>query len=133
MAQVKGTLMTVFLDTDLILSSTDCTLNVNLSAEATTNKESGGWVENIVGVKDWSIDFSGMFDDATAGGVGTDELMAFLIAQTAPSTMKFGTSADAATGWTGSGLVTNVTIEAGTETPATFSGSIIGSTALAAI
>jgi len=136
MAQVNGTLMTVYYDTGdtdtLILSTTDCTLNVNQDLPSTMNKGSGGWQSHINGAKDWSIDFSGMYESAGTGET-TDELIAIIIAGTAAVTFAFGTSADKATGWNGSGTLANMTIDAPTEGPATCSGSIIGTGALEAI
>ena len=133
MAQVNGTLMTVYYNsTSLILSTIDCTLNVNQDLPATTNKGSGGWASHINGVRDWSIDFSGFFEDAGTGET-TNELIAIVVAGTSAVTMKFGTSLAAATGWTGSGTISNMSIDAPTEGPATFSGTIVGTGALAAI
>ena len=133
MAQINGTLMTVYYnDTSLILSTTDCTLNVNQDLPDTTNKESGGWAEHINGSKDWSIDFSGMYETEGTGET-SPELMAIIVAGTAAVTMKFGTSAAAASGWTGSGTLSNLSFEAPTEGPATVSGTIVGTGALAAI
>ena len=133
MAQVNGTDMTVYYnDTSLILSTTDCTLNVNQDLPSTMNKDSGGWQSHINGAKDWSIDFSGFFENAGTGET-TAELIAVVIAGTSAVTMNFGTSADKATGWTGSGTISNMSIDAPTEGPATYSGTIIGTGALEAI
>ena len=133
MAQINGTLMTVYYnDTSLILSTTDCTLNVNQDLPDTTNKESGGWAEHINGLKDWSIDFSGMYETEGTGET-SPELMAIIVAGTAAVSMKFGTSAAAASGWTGDGTLSNISFEAPTEGPATVSGTIVGTGALAAI
>ena len=132
MAQVNGTIMTVYYDSSsLILSTTDCTLNLNQDLPDTTNKGSGGWASHINGLKDWSIDFSGMYETAGTGET-SDELMAIIIAGTAAVTMKFGITASAATGYTGSGTLSNMSIEAPTEGTTTISGTIVGTGALAA-
>ena len=133
MAQINGTLMTVYYNTtSLILSTTDCTLNVNQDLPSTTNKGSGGWASHINGLKDWSIDFSGMYETEGTGET-SPELMAIIVNGTAAVTMKFGTSANAASGWTGTGTLSNLSFEAPTEGPATISGTIVGTGALAAI
>ena len=132
MAQVNGTIMTVYYNsTSLILSTTDCTLNLNQDLPDTTNKGSGGWAAHINGLKDWSIDFSGMYENAGTGET-TDELLAIIIAGTAAVTMKFGITASAATGYSGSGTLSNVSIDAPTEGTTTMSGTIVGTGALAA-
>ena len=132
MAQVNGTIMTVYYNsTSLILSTTDCTLNLNQDLPDTTNKGSGGWASHINGLKDWSIDFSGMYENAGTGET-TDELMAIIIAGTAAVTMKFGITASAATGYSGSGTLSNISIDAPTEGTTTMSGTIVGTGALAA-
>jgi len=132
MAQVNGTLMTVYYNTSLILSTTDCTLNVNQDLPSTTNKGSGGWASHLNGLKDWSIDFSAMYETAGTGET-SDELMAIIIAGTAGVDMHFGTSLNAVTGYSGTGTLSNLSFEAPTEGPATVSGTIVGTGALAAI
>ena len=132
MAKVNGTDMTIYTGSDVILYSKNCTLNVEQDLPDSTTKGSAGWEEHINGIRRWSIDFDGAFD-ATGTGFTADEIIASIIARTADTTVKFGTSAAAATGWTGSATWKNCSITGAVEDVATFSGSLVGNGALAAI
>lgn len=131
MAKVNGTLFAVYSGSDKILSSTSATLNVNQDLPDVTNKDSSGWAEHINGLRDWSIDFEGMYE-TTGSGLTADEIVAIIVARTADATVSF--TPDALTsGWDGSGTFQNISITADMEAGVTFSGTIVGNGALAAI
>jgi len=132
MAKINGTIMTVYVGTDLILWTKTCTLNVEQDLPDGTSKGSEGWEEHINGVRRWTIDFDGAYDLAGTG-LTSAEIVALIVARTADSNVEFGTSADAATGWDGAGTVKNFSISANMEDTTTFSGQIVGNGALAAI
>ena len=48
------------IDNNPIALSTNCALKVKQSLTDVTTKDSQNWTENIVGIKDWSIDFDGL-------------------------------------------------------------------------
>ena len=132
MAKVNGTVMTIYSGADVILWTKNCTLNVEQDLPDGTTKDSLGWEEHINGVRRWSIDFDGAFD-VSGSGMTPNELIAIIIARTADATVKFGTSAAAATGWTGLATVKNMSISGAMEDVATFSGSLTGNGAITAI
>ena len=132
MAKVNGTVMTVLTGTDVVLFSKNATLNIEQDLPDSTSKGSSGWEEHINGVRRWSIDFDGAFDIAGTGFLA-DEIIASIVARTADTTVKFGTSAAAATGWTGTATWKNLSITAPMEDVPTFSGTLVGNGALAAI
>jgi predicted secreted protein len=132
MAKVNGTVMTIYSGSDLVLWTKNCTLNVEQDLPDATTKDSSGWEEHINGVRRWSIDFDGAFDVA-GSGLTPNEIVAAIIARSADTVIKFGTSAAAATGWTGSGTFRSISISGELEGVATFSGFIKGNGALAAI
>lgn len=132
MAKVNGTDMTIYSGSDVILYCKTCTINVEQDLPDSTNKGSSGWEDHLNGLRRWSIDFDGAFD-ATGSGLLASEIVAIIVARTADSTIKFGTSAAAATGFTGSGTFKSLSITGAVEDTATFSGSIKGNGALAAI
>ena len=132
MAKVNGTDMTIYSGSDVILWSKTCTLNVEQDLPDGTTKGSSGWEEHIAGVRRWTIDFDGACD-VSGSGLTMNEIVAIIVGRTADSTIKFGTSAAAATGWTGSGTFKNLTITGNMEDVSTFSGQIVGNGALAAI
>ena len=131
MAKINGTDMTIYLGADDILFSKTCTLNVEQDLPDSTSKGSGGDEEHINGVRRWSIDFDGAWD--VTGNVSGDDLIALIVDRSADAVVKFGTTATAATGWTGNGTVQNMSISAVMEDTATYSGHIVGNGALAAI
>jgi predicted secreted protein len=132
MAKVNGTVMTIYSGSDLVLWTKTCSLNIEQDLPDSTTKDSGGWEEHINGVRRWSIDFDGAWD-VSGSGMTPNEMIAAIIARSADTAIKFGTTANAATGWTGNGTIKNVQISSQKEDVATFSGSIKGNGALAAI
>ena len=131
MAKLNGSLFSVLSGTDKILHSTSCTLNVNQDLPDTSNKDDSGWATHINGARDWSIDFDGMYD-LVGSGLTANEIIAIIVGRTADSAIKF-TPDGGTTGWTGNGTFVNLTVTAGLESATTFSGSIKGNGALAAI
>lgn len=129
---MNGTDMTIYSGTDLLLWSKTCSLNVEQDLPDGTTKGSSGWEEHINGVRRWSIDFDGAWD-VSGSGLTPNEMIAAIIARTADTVIKFGTTASAATGWTGNGTIKNLSISAQMEDVATFSGQIVGNGAIAAI
>lgn len=135
MAKINGTDMTVYAGTsgtEVILWSKTCTLNVEQDLPDATTKGSSGWAEHILGLRNWTIDFDGAID-LTGVGLTASELIGKITARTASDVVKFGTSAAAATGFTGTGTLKNLSISGAMEDVATFSGQIVGTGALAAI
>jgi len=131
MAKLNGTLFSILSGADKLLHSTSCTLNVNVDLIDTSNKDDAGWATHIDGARDWSIDFDGLYDTA-GSGVTANEIIAAIIGRTADTVIKF-TWDDGTTGWTGNGTYGPCSITAGNEAAATFSGTIKGNGALAAI
>ena len=132
MAKVNGSDMTIYSGTDLLLWSKTCSLNVEQDLPDGTTKGSSGWEEHINGVRRWTIDFDGAWD-VSGSGLTPNEMIAAIIARTADTVIKFGTTAAAATGWSGNGTIKNLSISGQMEDVATFSGQIVGNGALAAI
>jgi predicted secreted protein len=131
MAKLNGTVFSVLSGSDKILHSTSCTLNIEQDLPSTANKDDGGWDTHINGIRNWSIDFDGMYD-ASGSGLTATEIIAIIVGRTADSAIKF--TPDAGTsGWTGNGTFMNLSVTADAESPVTFSGSIKGNGALAAI
>jgi len=131
MAKINGTAFTIINGSDSLLHSTNCTLNLNQDLPDTTNKGSSGWAEHINGVRDWSIDFEGMYD-IEGSGMTINEIIALIVGRTADAAVKFTPDAGS-TGWTGNGTFQNVSVDSPAEQPATFSGTIVGNGALSAI
>lgn len=132
MGKLNGTDMTIYSGADVILWTKNCTMNVEQDLPDSSTKGSAGWEDHINGMRRWTIDFDGAFD-VSGSGMTPNELIAIIVARTADAVIKFGTSAAAATGYTGNGTVKNISISGAMEDTATFSGQIVGNGALAAI
>jgi predicted secreted protein len=133
MAKLNGTLNAIISGSDRLLHIQNATLNVNVDLPDATTKESAGWAEHINGQRDWGISFDGAYD-VLGSGMTPDEILAIIIARTADAAIKFTTDgATGAVGWTGNATVQNFSLVGNKETPATFSGSLKGNGALAAI
>lgn len=132
MAKINGTVMLIQSGSDTLLWTKSCTLNIEQDLPDATTKDSSGWAEHINGLRSWTIDFDGAWD-VSGSGMTPNELIAIIIGRTADATVKFGTSAAFATGWTGTATVKNISIGAQMEDVSTFSGQLVGNGALAAI
>jgi hypothetical protein len=132
MAKINGTLYCAFSGSDKILYNTSTTLNVNVDLPDVTNKESAGWKEHINGVRDWSIDFDGLYDES-GEGITADEILAAIIARSADITAYFKPTSGDTEGWTGTGTYKGIKIDAPAEGGLKSSGSIQGNGALAAV
>lgn len=130
MAKINGTLGVILSGTDTILYTTSCSLNINQNLPDSSNKGSSGWAEHIQGQRDWSMDFDGMYDTVGSGFTG-NEIIALIIARTASAQVSFSLDGGT-TGWRGTGTFQSASLSADLESPVTFSGSIVGTGALAA-
>jgi len=134
MAKINGTLVAVLSGTDKILTSTSATLNVSQNLFSTTNKDDAGWDSHGNGLRSWDISGEGKFDTTTAGGLNPTEILAAIIARSADTVIKFVTNEPTNTvGWTGNGTFASVTITGPMEDAVTFSYTIRGNGALAAL
>ncbi len=143
MAAVNGTLYAVFAttgvigtataSTDRVYSCKSATLNVNIDLPDASTKESGAWAQHITGLKDWSIDFNGVWDEAgTATALTFAEIMALIIAGNTAQKFAFVPAALGVVipGWKGIGNWKGLTVTGDMEVPCTFSGSVKGTGAL---
>ncbi len=128
MSKVNGTLFAVYHDSDKILYATAATLTTEQDLASVTTKESGGNSGHIRGLRKWSIDFAGRYDeDDTPVGITADDVMALIIAGAVAADIKFeATDGSVDKLWTGSGTIQNMKILKNTSQPMDYSGSIQG-------
>ncbi len=128
MSKVNGTLFAVYHDSDKILYATAATLTTDQDLPSVTTKESGGNAGHIRGLRKWSIDFAGRYDeDDTPVGITADDVMALIIAGAVAADIKFeATDGSIDKSWTGSGTIQNMKILKNTSQPMDYSGSIQG-------
>jgi predicted secreted protein len=123
MAKFNGTDLLVYVGTVAIAHSTSATLNIEQDLPDATTKGSGGFADHINGLKNWSIDFDGLVDYAASYGV--EELFDNL-KNGNNVTVKFSTSTNGDSLWTGTASVSSLTMTAEMEAPVSFSGTFVG-------
>lgn len=133
MAKYNGSVVGIMSGTDKILHSTSCTLTTNQNLFDTTTKDDAGWETHGNGMRGWTISGDGKYDTA-GSGITPDEILAAIIGRTADTVIKFATDIPtAAAGWTGNGTFQDCNITAQMEDAVTFTFTIKGNGALAAI
>jgi predicted secreted protein len=132
MAKLNGSLYVPYSGADKMLCITDATLNLEQDLPDVSNKDSAGWAEHINGIRRWSIDFSGKYDESGAG-LTANEVMAVIIGRTADTVCAFKPTTGATSGWQGNGTYKNIKLGAPLENGMDYSGTIQGNGALALI
>lgn len=132
MAKLNGTLYAVYSGSDKVLYNTNTSLNLEQDLPDVTNKESAGWAEHINGLRNWSIDFEGKYDE-TGSGITPNEIMAAIIGRTADTVIQFRHTGSTTAGWTGNGTFQSIKLGADMEGGITYSGTIKGNGPLALI
>jgi len=59
--QLNGTDLGVYIGGTLVAYSTNATININHSPRSTTNKESGGFEENMEGLRNWDVSVDALY------------------------------------------------------------------------
>jgi len=120
---LNGTLLILEVEGTEIANSQTHTLNVSMSTRETTVKSSAGWKSILEGLREWSIDCSGLvaFDAA----YGFSDLLALVTGRT-KVTLKFTSNVSGNDYWTGDAYITSLSLEAGTEDNVSFSATFEG-------
>lgn len=127
----NGTNLVVLVGSEVIAHATSCSLSVSADLPDATTKQSGGWAEEIAGLRSWSLTTDGL---ATVEPTGTDyvvgDIFSALNGRTSV-TVKFTTANGSTpiTGdliWSGSAFVESLDITADMESPVTYSASFTG-------
>jgi predicted secreted protein len=136
--QLNGTELGVYIGGTLIAYSTSATLNMNHSTRSTSSKESGGWEDNMEGMRNWDVSCDALYawldpaGSAISNSTLSDMFTAY-IATRASFTLTFGSTSTTGIGftkYTGDAWMTSASISAPLEDTATFSVSFQGSGAL---
>ena len=127
-----------------IAYATSASLSVNMDLRDSTSKSSGGWQENLAGLKSWEISGDAFVDVSADTISGVDP---FIDGSETSSTNKnvgslwatwlAGAAVTVAFGnetqeWYGSAIITSISIDAGVEENATYSISLQGTGVLTA-
>jgi predicted secreted protein len=136
MSAINGTVYSVWNGTERLWSCKNASLKVDVDLPDVTTKEHAGWGKHLQGLRNWSIDFDGVYEDA--GGTSVlmtpAEILASIIARTASAEVSFKpVTGTATTGWKGDATFKSITITGNMESGITFSGTIVGNDALEVI
>jgi predicted secreted protein len=127
----NGTNLVVLVGSEVIAHSTSCSLSVSADLPDATTKQSGGWAEEIGGLRSWSLTTDGL---ATVEPTGTNyvvgDIFSALNSRTAV-TVKFTTATGSTVivgdlAWSGLAFVESLDITADMESPVTYSASFTG-------
>tara|TARA_R100001163_G_scaffold9940_2_gene9457 strand:+ start:165 stop:602 length:438 start_codon:yes stop_codon:yes gene_type:complete len=133
---INGTNLGVYIGGTLIGFATSATINVNQSLRSTSSKASGGWEENMEGIRNFDVSTDALYlytnaDGSAVSEFTADELYNHIHNRTS-FTLKFGsgTSASGDINYEGTAFVTSISISAPMEDTATYSVSFQGSGSL---
>ena len=108
--------------------ATSCSLSVNRDLRDSTVKSSSGWQENLAGLKSWEMSGDAFIDISSPSGADVESLFTVMTGTSPVVTCTFGVSGMT---YTGTAIITSLSIDAGVEDNATYSISLTGSAALA--
>jgi predicted secreted protein len=127
----NGTNLVVLVGTEVVAHSTSCSLSVSADLPDATTKSSGGWANQIAGLRSWSLTTDGLTTvEPTSTNYSVGDIFSALNGR-ATVTVKF-TTANGSTPivgdliWSGSAFVESLDITADMESPSTYSASFTG-------
>ena len=134
---LNGTDVTFFTGSNEIIAyGTTCTLNITQTTRDTTKKADDGWKRAADGLRTWTIDVDGLYAWNNAAGSAltnsVDDIFTSYITSRGELTIAFGTN-DTETGdtkYTGTVMISSISVSAGTEDNASYSVSCEGTEAL---
>ncbi len=126
----NGTNLVVLVGTEVVAHSTSCSLSVSTDLPDSTTKDSGGWAQQIQGLRSWSVSTDGLaVIESAAAGVNVEDLFSSVSSRT-DVTLTFSTFVSGDKIWTGTAAVESLDFTGDMESPATFSASFTGTGAL---
>lgn len=123
----NGTNLLLYVAGIAVAYSKTCTLSRNVAMIDTTTKDSGGDMDSIPGLRDWSISVDGL---VALDSITNAEYFDGLITGRTLVNIRFGTDTSADGQWDGSAYVESMSMEAPMEGEVSFSGSLKGTGAL---
>jgi len=111
MAKIKGYNVRLYLGSDLLMHTTEVSMNFVTDMEEVTDAESGDWKENAPTLNSWSVDTAFWYNNAVASGANFTDVMDAYLNQT-PLTLvcELETGVD----YSGLGYLTNLNPAGGT-------------------
>lgn len=111
---------------DVLLHCTSASLSISRDLRDSTTKESGGWQNNLPGLKSWEISGDGFAD--FAGTMDIKDIITEMVSTAPQVEVSFGTAGAGL--FTGQAIISSASIDAGVEENATYSLTLTGTEAL---
>tara|TARA_R110002020_G_scaffold28401_6_gene90649 strand:- start:8831 stop:9274 length:444 start_codon:yes stop_codon:yes gene_type:complete len=135
--QINGTELRVYVAGTLVAYSTSATININHSTRSTSSKDSGGWEDNMEGMRNWDVSCDALYAWLTpaGGAIGNNtlsEIFTGYMETRASFSLTFGvtTSDTGDTKYVGTAWLTSASLTSPMEDTSTFSVSFQGSGSL---
>jgi predicted secreted protein len=127
----NGTNLVVLVGTEVVAHSTSCSLSVSADLPDATTKSSGGWADEIAGLRSWSLTTDGLATvDPTGANFVVGDIFTSMYNRT-KVTVKFTTVSGSTPVvgdliWSGEAFIESLDVTADMESPATYSVSFTG-------
>ena len=115
---------------EIIASSTSCSLEVSMDEIDQTNKDSQGWKSIIGGTRSWSVSADALYQNEEPTDAGFKDLWSYMDGRTkiyVELTVTGASAGDSNVYYEGSGYITSLSVNGGTEDQSAFSVTITGS------
>lgn len=123
MAQIIGNLIFLKIGSNVVTGLTSKSINFDCETPEFTDQQStGGWRKYGVGYKGGTISVTGYYDEAATEGAQT--VFGYLAAGTTV-TFKYGENGTAKTFWSGSAIVTKLSVSGNGTSPSDYSFDLI--------
>jgi predicted secreted protein len=129
----NGTNLVVLVGTEVIAHATSCSLSISADLPDATTKQSGGWADEISGLRSWSLTTDGL---TTVEPTGTNyvvgDLSSLITGSGRASVLVKFTTVNGSTPivgdliWSGQAFLESLDITADMESPVTYSASFTG-------
>jgi len=126
--KLNGHDLLVYVDGVALTHSTSCSVSISMSTISATTKDSNKWEDILPGTRTWSMSSENNLALDAANGI--EEVFAILDDADRSVTVKFATSDAADRFFSGTAYITEISVDAPDESPATFSISFQGTGAL---
>jgi len=115
-----------------LLHATSASLSISQDLRDSTTKSSGGFQENLAGLRSWEISGDGFvdFNSTTSNTINTTELITLMLTAQADAVVEVSFGIGAFT-YDGLAFITSLSLDAGVEENATYSVSLQGTGAIA--
>jgi predicted secreted protein len=131
----NGTSLVVLVGNEVVAHSTSCSLSISADLPDSTTKSSGGWADEISGLRSWSLTTDGLTTvEPTGANYVVGDLSSLITGSGRASVLvKFTTVSTGSTVipgdlvWSGQAFLESLDITADMESPVTYSASFTGS------